>query len=114
MYNSFRLLKSLTLILMSVLALTTFNTSAKTEANSKVAIITGSNRGQGLGWTKFYLEKGYTVIATARKPESTKSASDQSWNFEGTLSHQKAPPGAPLILLMGLSRNESSTAFFSH
>ncbi|WP_109832565.1 SDR family NAD(P)-dependent oxidoreductase [Reichenbachiella versicolor] len=70
MYKSIQKLKSLALIFLSVLALSTFNASAKTKADSKVAIITGSNRGQGLGWTKYYLEKGYTVIATARKPES--------------------------------------------
>lgn len=37
--------------------------------HEKVAIITGSNRGMGLGWTKHFLNQGYTVIATARKPE---------------------------------------------
>ena len=31
--------------------------------------ITGANRGIGLEFTKQYLERGWTVIATARKPE---------------------------------------------
>ncbi len=32
-------------------------------------LITGANRGIGLEFTKQYLEKGWTVIATARKPD---------------------------------------------
>ena len=35
-------------------------------------------------------------------------------NFDGTLSHHAAWPGPPGISLMSLSRNDSSTAFFSH
>ncbi|MFY0627581.1 MAG: SDR family oxidoreductase [Reichenbachiella sp.] len=39
------------------------------KAQSKKVIITGSNRGLGLGWTKYYLKAGYFVMATCRKPE---------------------------------------------
>lgn len=39
-------------------------------SDEKTAIITGSNRGQGLGWVKYFLKEGYTVVATARKPEA--------------------------------------------
>src|SRR5689334_11492981 len=51
---------------------------------------------------------------TARKPASRKRFSPQPSNFEGTLSHHDAFPGPPEMALKSLSRNESSTAFFSH
>src|SRR5690606_31475282 len=38
----------------------------------------------------------------------------QPSNLEGTLSHQTASPGPPLMTSIGLSRKESSTAFLSH
>lgn len=66
------------LVTALVLCFSSFNANADTNmANSKmeivkgdkVAIITGSNRGMGLGWVKHFLNEGYTVIATARKPE---------------------------------------------
>ena len=41
-------------------------------------------------------------------------AAPQPSNFDGTLSHQDGSPGPPLITAIGLSRNESSTAFLSH
>jgi hypothetical protein len=51
---------------------------------------------------------------TARKPAAAKRASSQPANLDGTLSHQTAPPGPPGISAIGLNRNESKTAFFSH
>src|SRR3954452_3263196 len=51
---------------------------------------------------------------TARKAASANSFSPQPANLEGTLSHQCAPPGPPAIASLGLSRNASSTTFFSH
>ena len=36
----------------------------------KVALITGSSRGIGLGLVKEYVLNGYKVVATARSPES--------------------------------------------
>ena len=39
------------------------------EDETGIVLITGSNRGIGLEFTKQYLERGWTVIATARKPE---------------------------------------------
>src|SRR5690606_26683221 len=48
------------------------------------------------------------------KPALLKSTSLQPANFDGTLSHQLAPPGPPGIASIGLRRNDSSTAFFSH
>lgn len=38
------------------------------NVDSYCAIVTGSNRGQGLGWAKHFLEEGSSVIATCRKP----------------------------------------------
>src|SRR3954454_7150424 len=51
---------------------------------------------------------------TARNPAARKRFSPQPSNFDGTLSHHDAPPAAPAIGPMSLSRNESSTAFLSH
>ena len=61
-------------LLLSVFSFAKNNTVLSNEKSNdkdpkKVAIITGSNRGMGLGWTKHFLNEGYTVIATARKPE---------------------------------------------
>ena len=36
----------------------------------KTALITGANRGLGLGHVKYCLQQGYQVIAAARRPES--------------------------------------------
>lgn len=51
---------------------------------------------------------------TARNAASRNAFSPQPSNFEGTLSHHDEPPGPPGIAVMSLSRNDSSTAFFSH
>ena len=42
------------------------------------------------------------------------SASDQPENFDGTLSNQWPAPGPLSISRLSFSRNDSSTAFFSH
>lgn len=39
-------------------------------AEAKTVFVTGANRGQGLGWVKYYAAAGDTVIATCRKPEA--------------------------------------------
>src|SRR5487761_2116493 len=51
---------------------------------------------------------------TDRKPAAECSGAPQPSNFEGTLSHQLAPPGAPEIVVISLRRKDSRTAFFSH
>ena len=38
------------------------------NAQSEIVVVTGSNRGLGLGWVKHYLAEGSSVIATCRKP----------------------------------------------
>lgn len=40
--------------------------------NAATVLITGSNRGLGLEFTKQYAEKGYSVIATTRNPDDAK------------------------------------------
>src|SRR5438270_9859119 len=51
---------------------------------------------------------------TARNAAASNSFSPQPANFDGTLSHQWAPPGAPDIASIEFNRNDSSTAFLSH
>lgn len=41
-------------------------------SQNKTALITGANRGIGLGLTEQLLAKGYTVIATARNPDGAR------------------------------------------
>ena len=41
-----------------------------TQVSAETVLITGSNKGIGLAFTKAYLERGATVIATARKPKT--------------------------------------------
>lgn len=40
------------------------------DADSPTVLITGSNRGIGLAFAKYYAEQGWNVLATCRKPES--------------------------------------------
>lgn len=64
-------------IIFSVLSFFSFAKTNRNNSNleneekhhKKVVIITGSNRGMGLGWTKHFLNEGYMVIATARNTE---------------------------------------------
>ena len=67
------LYKSLTGVLMlAVFVLgTTFNFESKADEETSytpTTLITGANRGIGLEFTRQYLEMGWNVIATARKP----------------------------------------------
>ena len=41
------------------------------DVAGQTVIVTGSNRGIGLGWVKHYLNAGDSVIATCRTPEET-------------------------------------------
>src|SRR4029453_4556494 len=51
---------------------------------------------------------------TARNAASANSFSPQPANLDGPLSHQWAPPAPPEMASIEFSRNDSSTAFFSH
>ena len=46
------------------------------EASAATVLITGTNRGIGLEMVKQYAGKGWTVIATARKPADAKELND--------------------------------------
>ncbi|MEY4940990.1 MAG: hypothetical protein RIQ93_2725, partial [Verrucomicrobiota bacterium] len=58
-------MKLFSLLLVFGLALA----SAK-KASAETVLITGSNRGLGLEFARQHAEQGWTVIATARAPES--------------------------------------------
>lgn len=49
-------------------------------------LITGANRGLGLGFVKHYLKNGNTVIATCREPENARDLSALSNQHPDTLS----------------------------
>ncbi|WP_298530580.1 SDR family oxidoreductase [uncultured Algibacter sp.] len=81
-----------------ILCLSTFNAFAnptlepltvEIKRGAKTAIITGSNRGQGLGWVKHFLKKGYQVIATARKPEKSTALIELKKEYKKHLIIQK-------------------------
>ena len=44
--------------------------TASLDAGSPTVLITGSNRGIGLAFAKYYAEQGWNVLATCRKPEA--------------------------------------------
>lgn len=46
------------------------------HAEAATVLVTGSNRGLGLEFARQYAEKGWTVIATARAPETAKDLKD--------------------------------------
>ena len=52
-------------------------------------LITGANRGIGLEFTKQYLEKGWTVIATARKPDKAEDLKQLQNQYPEHLSIQQ-------------------------
>jgi NAD(P)-dependent dehydrogenase (short-subunit alcohol dehydrogenase family) len=55
-------------IFISLILLLTFSAPAYSGADSPTVLISGSNRGIGFEFAKQYAEKGWNVIATARKP----------------------------------------------
>ena len=59
------------------------------EDETGIVLITGSNRGIGMEFTKQYLERGWTVIATARKPEKAEDLRQLGIQYPERLSiHQ--------------------------
>ena len=59
------------------------------EEDIGTVFITGANRGIGLEFTKQYLEEGWTVIATARKPEKAEGLKQFKNQYPNHLSiHQ--------------------------
>lgn len=45
----------------------------KTGSGPVTVIVSGSNRGLGLGWVTHYLQQGASVIATCRTPAEAKA-----------------------------------------
>ena len=56
------------LLVLSILTLASFGANAALSPDSPTVLITGSNRGIGLELARQYAEKGWNVIATARRP----------------------------------------------
>ena len=61
------LIRNIQLSVISIIIALPLNAFAQDE--ERIVLITGANRGIGLEFTDQYLEGGWTVIATARKPE---------------------------------------------
>lgn len=78
-------------ILLSLISYGTPNNSNALSHNeeNKTAIVTGANRGMGLGWVKHFLSEGYTVIATARKPEKATALHELQKQYKGKLLIQQ-------------------------
>ena len=88
------LYKSLTGVLMlSVFVLgTTFNFESKANEETSytpTTLITGANRGIGLEFTRQYLELGWNVIATARKPGKADQLIDLKEKYPDHLTIQQ-------------------------
>jgi len=88
------LYKSLTGVLMlAVFVLgTTFNFESKADEEASytpTTLITGANRGIGLEFTRQYLERGWNVIATARKPEKADQLIDLKEKYPDHLTIQQ-------------------------
>jgi len=88
------LYKSLTTMLMlAVFVLgTTFNFESKADEETSytpTTLITGANRGIGLEFTRQYLEMGWNVIATARKPGKADQLIDLKEKYPDHLTIQQ-------------------------
>lgn len=88
------LYKSLTGVLMlAVFVLgTTFNFESKADEETSytpTTLITGANRGIGLEFTRQYLEMGWNVIATARKPGKADQLIDLKEKYPDHLTIQQ-------------------------
>ena len=57
-----------TMLMLAMLACLPLSARADFKADASTVLITGSNRGIGLELAKQYAEKGWNVIATARRP----------------------------------------------
>ena len=74
MLNHFKIMKLLVACLIALSSLVTCNALADT------VLVTGANRGIGLEFVKQYADRGYTVIATARKPQDAKELIELAGN----------------------------------
>ena len=88
------LYKSLTgMLMLAVFVLgTTFNSESKADEETSytpTTLITGANRGIGLEFTRQYLEMGWNVIATARKPGKADQLIDLKEKYPDHLTIQQ-------------------------
>ena len=60
--------------------------NALAQDEERIVLITGANRGIGLEFTDQYLEGGWTVIATARKPEKAEDLKQLQKQYPEQLS----------------------------
>ena len=63
-FNQIKILTGAFVVLVTLISPSSLN--ASNDGYTSTTLITGANRGIGLEFTKQYLEKGWTVIATAR------------------------------------------------
>lgn len=58
------------------------------SSNYKTILITGSNRGIGLGFAKYYVKKDYKVIATCRNPSGAKELKNLAKQYDNLYIEQ--------------------------
>jgi NAD(P)-dependent dehydrogenase (short-subunit alcohol dehydrogenase family) len=58
------------------------------DVDSPTVLITGSNRGIGLGFARYYANEGWNVIATARNPAGAKELQDLAANNKAVVIEQ--------------------------
>ena len=75
--------------LLLALLVSVSSLSAFAEDEIGTVFITGANRGIGLEFTKQYLERGWTVIATARKPEKAEDLKQLEIQYPDHLTIQQ-------------------------
>ena len=57
------------------------------EVGSPTVLITGSNRGIGLGFVEHYAAQGWNVVATCRNPGMTRIIADLTLDDPGTITN---------------------------
>lgn len=81
------LIRNIQLSVISIIIALPLNAFAQDE--ERIVLITGANRGIGLEFTEQYLEGGWTVISTARKPEKAEDLKQLQKQYPERLSiHQ--------------------------
>ena len=83
----------ISILMVSIMMLaSTFNFESKADEEASytpTTLITGANRGIGLEFTRQYLEMGWNVIATARKPGKADQLIDLKEKYPDHLTIQQ-------------------------
>ncbi|MFC4891770.1 SDR family oxidoreductase [Pseudofrancisella aestuarii] len=66
------------------------------DKKEKNILVTGSNRGIGLGFVEYYLRKGYNVIATCRNTKQADNLQKLKSNYENNLFIESLDVSDPL------------------